>query len=160
MAWDPTAQKPSTWVDIESSRDSEGVAQGAILCTPWNGGRRLAYENRMSDAIKYEVDERGARVRKVLAGNLRVLSLLLTVTDSRGFGPGANFASREWVDTLDPDVLEECIAAALKVQPLPTTTVAKPADRKESGPAPDDDDEDEGDGDSPDPSPKLSTPGA
>lgn len=165
MAWDPTARKAPQWVEIESSRDDAGVAQGAVQCTPWDAGKRLAYENRMvSQAIRIDFDDQGGKIRSVLPGELRRLAVQLTVTDARGFGPGADFTSAAWIDTLDPDVFEEVVEAAVKVQPLPTGGVKRPADRQaaqvESGPPVDEDDEDaeEGDGQEEDPTRTPSTP--
>jgi hypothetical protein len=166
MAWDPTASKPPVWVELESSRGDDGVAVAAVECTPWNAGRRLAYENRVtSEAIKIDFDEKGGKIRKVLPGNLRRLMVQLTVTAVRGpFPEGFDPSDADHLAILDADVFEEIAAAALKVQPLPSLAAKRPADHKapapmESGPEPADDVE-EGDGDEPDPFPTPSTRGA
>lgn len=164
MAWDPTASKPPVWVPIESSRDEAGEITAWVQCTPWNAGKRLAYENRvMSEAIKIDFDDKGGKIRKVLPGSLRRLNVQLTVTAVRGPWPeGFDASNPEHLNTLDADVFDEIVEAALKVQPLPTTGAKRPQDRKapavESGPSREDDEDDDGDGDEPDPFPTPSTP--
>jgi hypothetical protein len=164
MAWDPTARKPATWEPIESSRDENGEAQGEILCAPWDTARRLAYENRVtSEAMTLDLDPNTkAPIRRVMMGGLRLLHVVLTVVDVRGFPEGFDPTSKDAWGTLDPDVFDEVVAIAERVQPRPSKAVAKPGDHKgpkvESGPEPDEDDEDEGDGDLPDPSRRPSTP--
>lgn len=162
MAWDPTASKPPVWVPIESSRDADGVAQGEVECTPWNAGKRLAYENRvLSEAVHLDYNpETKEPIRRLMPGGLRMLSVLLTVTGTRGFPPGFDHTSPDAWNTLDADVFEEVAAIAATVQPLPIGKGPKvPGDRKvaavESGP---ESDEDEGDGDAVDPSRRPSTP--
>lgn len=156
MAWDPKAKRIAVRKEIESSRDSRGRARAWIEVTPWGARERLAYENRMSEAIRFvlDPDNDNVKVRRVMPGKLRVMSVQLSVTGSHGFGDDADFGSEEWLGSLDAEVFEEVASLVLEVQPLPTLGVKKPADRKvaESGPAAQDDEDDEdGDGDEPDP---------
>jgi hypothetical protein len=167
MAWDPTAKPESVWREIELSRDENGTAQARIELAKWNAGKRLAYENRViNEAVKVSYDDAGGKIRKVMPGAMRSLHVQLTVIGSEGFGPGADFTSAQWLNTLSFEVFEEVHALAIEVQPIPSLGAKRPTDHKaagsdapgaESGPPLDEDDE-QGDGDAPDPSRRPSTP--
>lgn len=164
MAWDPTAVKPSVWTPLECSRDADtGVAEGEIECTPWDTAKRLAYENRVtSEAMTLDLDpETKTPVRRVLMGGLRLLHVVLTVTAVKGFPEGFEPSDPDAWGKLSPEVFDEVVTIAEKVQPPPTRGAKRPQDRKaaqvESGPELEED-ADEGDGDAADPSRRPSTP--
>lgn len=156
--WDPRADRAPVRRELECSRDPEtGVAAAAVLCSRWDARTRLAYEDGSLDAVRIDVGENGATLRRLIPSAINMLHVRLTVTGCEGFpdvdGVPFSFADPAHVGILDPAVWDEVVAIAKDVQAPPTAAAKRPQDRRPAAPA------EAGEGGA-DPTPTPSTPAA
>lgn len=142
--WNPLATVDPIEVPIKASG-----GRASIVCRPWTGRERLAYEDAITEKLLTTDERTGDDTVKL--GSLKLFAVSLTIVDSRGFpeidGRRMLTGTREQRESdllaiTDADAYREIVDEALRIQPLPTAETSDDA---------------EGDDDGEDPSPTPST---
>jgi len=152
MGWEPTKKREPVTLEVDASRDDDGIAAATITLQPWSTRERLAYEDESLDAMKINVvsGDNGdtAQLKRVIPSKLYLLHLRLTLVGATGFptmpdtSPAAQPGDVVPFDVQNPDHLRELdevtfselLEKAERVQPLPSGKTKKPQDHKPSKP--------------------------
>lgn len=120
--WNPLATVDPIEVPLKSSG-----GRAFLVCRPWTGRERLAYEDAITERLLTTDERTGDDTVKL--GSLKLFAVSLTIVGSKGFPlrngrPMLSGTREEREDDLlaitDADAYREILDEALRVQPLPS----------------------------------------